>query len=257
MVSYKHKVFISYHHDADQAYADKIRDLYGGKAIIDKSMREDLSHLQNETILKKIRQEHLLDSTVTVVLVGKHTWGRKWVDWEIYSSLRPYGERTVNGLVGVYLPGHSDSKFRLTDNIKSGYAVKINWEDIEKNKNTLIKAVHTAWNRRRRRELIDNSRSLRQRNASLEPKQYSSQPNKNYSHNDCFIATAAYGTPLAYEIDILKKWRDDKLQHTYIGRRIIELYYRISPPLAEFIRPRNKLRQITRRIIGSFIKIIR
>jgi hypothetical protein len=38
-----HKVFISYHHDADQAYADKLRELYGGNAIIDKSMYADLS----------------------------------------------------------------------------------------------------------------------------------------------------------------------------------------------------------------------
>ena len=99
MVSQKHKVFISYHHDVDQAYADKLRELYSGNAIIDKSMYEDLSHLQADTILDKIRQEHLLDSTVTVVLVGEYTWGRKWVDWEIYASLRPYAERTRNGLV--------------------------------------------------------------------------------------------------------------------------------------------------------------
>ena len=37
MVSKKHKVFISYHHDVDQTYADEIRDIYGGEAIIDKS----------------------------------------------------------------------------------------------------------------------------------------------------------------------------------------------------------------------------
>ena len=73
MVSKRHKVFISYHHDVDQAYADEIRDLYDGEAIIDKSMYDDFSHLQTDTILNKIRQEHLLDSTVTVVLIGEHT----------------------------------------------------------------------------------------------------------------------------------------------------------------------------------------
>lgn len=170
MVTQRHKVFISYHHELDQEYADEIREFYGSsKSIIDKSMYEDLSHLQDETILTKIRREHLLDSTVTVVLVGKHTWGRKWVDWEIYSSLRPYAERTVNGLVGVYLPGYSKKHFRLTDNIQNGYAVKINWNDVE---NKFINAVHKAWNRRRRPELIDNSRPLRQRNAPLKPKRY-------------------------------------------------------------------------------------
>lgn len=253
MVTTRHKVFISYHHDADQAYADKIRDIYGGEAIIDKSMYDDFSHLQTETILNKIRKEHLLDSTVTIVLVGEHTWGRKWIDWEIYASLRPYAERTRNGLVGIYLPNHRKKHFRLTDNIKSGYAVAIKWEEMEEK---LIDAIHQAWNNRIRPENIDNTRPLRKNNAPLEPKKYPSQPNKN-SHDDCFIATAAYGTPLAYEIDILRKWRDDKLQNTHIGSQIIRLYYRNSPPIAEFIRPRNKLRQITRWIIGLFIKIIK
>jgi len=112
MVTKRHKVFISYHHEVDQKYADVLREFYGRlRAIIDKSMYKDLSHFQPETIRKKIRRDHLLDSTVTVVLVGKHTWGRKWVDWEIYSSLRPYAERTVNGLVGVFLPGYRKKYF--------------------------------------------------------------------------------------------------------------------------------------------------
>ncbi len=34
----------------------------------------------------------------------------------------------------------------------------------------------------------------------------------------CFIATAAYGTPFAGEIDVLRNWRDDFLQASYPGR---------------------------------------
>ena len=169
MVSKRHKVFISYHHEEDQRYADDLRTFYGeSKAVIDKSMYTDLSHLQDETILKKIRREHLLDSTVTVVLVGKHTWGRKWVDWELNSSLRPYSDRTVNGLVGVFLPGHSNQEFRLTDNIESGYALALSWNDVKKD---FIDVVHRAFNKRRRRNLIDNTRGTRERNASLSPRQ--------------------------------------------------------------------------------------
>jgi len=165
MVTYRHKVFLSYHHDADQVYADALVDYYGKqKAIIDKSMYDDLSHLRNDTILKKIRYEHLSDSTVTVVLVGEHTWGRKWIDWEIHSSLRSYSHRTRNGLVGIYLPDHRRKHFRLTDNINSGYAIRLRWEHVEEH---FIDAVHDAWNGRRRAYLIDNSRPLRQKNAPI------------------------------------------------------------------------------------------
>ena len=165
MVSYKHKVFLSYHHEADQEYADQLIDFYGEKkSIIDKSMYDDLSHLKNDTILRKIRFDHLMDSTVTVVFVGEFTWGRKWVDWEIHSSLRSYGLRTRNGIVGIYLPGHSRRHFRLTDNIRSGYAVNIKWDETSR---LFVDAVHKAWNRRRRPNLIDNARPLRERNAPL------------------------------------------------------------------------------------------
>lgn len=76
MAPYRHKIFISYYHDEDQDYADTLASRYGD-AIIDKSLYGDFGYLNNDTILNKIRKEHLRNSTVTVVLVGMHTYGRK------------------------------------------------------------------------------------------------------------------------------------------------------------------------------------
>jgi len=74
MATKRHKVFISYYHDCDQEYADRLRSFYGkSTAIIDKSMYRDMSYLSNETILKNTRKGHLLDSTVTIVLVEEQT----------------------------------------------------------------------------------------------------------------------------------------------------------------------------------------
>ena len=75
MVAYKHKVFISYYHEDDQAYAYRLKEYYG-RAIIDKSLDEDIRYLSNNTIINLIRRERLSDSTVTVVLVGMHTYIR-------------------------------------------------------------------------------------------------------------------------------------------------------------------------------------
>ena len=36
-----------------------------------------------ERVMQKIRDEYLKGSTVTVVLIGLHTYGRKCVDWEL------------------------------------------------------------------------------------------------------------------------------------------------------------------------------
>ena len=59
----------------------------------------------------------------------------------------------------------------------------------------------------------------------------------------CFIATAAFGSPLAEEVWILRKLRDAYLKKNMIGKTLVSLYYRYSPALAHHIAKS----QITRR----------
>jgi len=62
----------------------------------------------------------------------------------------------------------------------------------------------------------------------------------------CFIATAAYGTPMAEEIGILRQFRDEYLLTNPIGATLVELYYRVSPPIAQFITEHASLKPIVR-----------
>jgi len=62
----------------------------------------------------------------------------------------------------------------------------------------------------------------------------------------CFIATAAYGTPMAEEIQILRKFRDEYLLTSLVGATLVELYYRVSPPIAQFITEHPSLKPIVR-----------
>ena len=62
----------------------------------------------------------------------------------------------------------------------------------------------------------------------------------------CFIATAAYGTPMADEVQVLRDFRDRYLVTTLPGRFVAELYYSASPPLAEFITQRPGLKPLVR-----------
>jgi hypothetical protein len=62
----------------------------------------------------------------------------------------------------------------------------------------------------------------------------------------CFIATAAYGTPMAEEIQILREFRDEYLLTNPLGQALVGIYYRVSPPMAEFITEHPSLKPIVR-----------
>jgi len=62
----------------------------------------------------------------------------------------------------------------------------------------------------------------------------------------CFIATAAYGTDTAEEIDILREFRDAVLLPNSLGAKFVSLYYKTSPPIADFISQHEVLRTAVR-----------
>ncbi|MFC2038735.1 CFI-box-CTERM domain-containing protein [Chloroflexota bacterium] len=65
----------------------------------------------------------------------------------------------------------------------------------------------------------------------------------------CFIATAAYGTAAAEEIDVLRQFRDEFLRDSSLGTTFINFYYKTSPPLADFIAEHEVLRTMVREIL--------
>jgi hypothetical protein len=64
------------------------------------------------------------------------------------------------------------------------------------------------------------------------------------SKKGCFIATAAYGSPLEPQVLLLQKFRDQLLLRIEPGRSFVHLYYKYSPPLADYIAESQALRSI-------------
>jgi hypothetical protein len=62
----------------------------------------------------------------------------------------------------------------------------------------------------------------------------------------CFIATAAYGTPMAEEMRILREFRDQYLLTNPLGQGLVDVYYRLSPPIAEFMTEHPGLKPLVR-----------
>ncbi|MFB4342762.1 TIR domain-containing protein [Pantoea sp. CS_6] len=105
-----HKTFLSYHHANEQDLKDEIIKNFGGANFIDKSVSDgDISTtISEESIMRKIREDYLDDTTVTIVLIGSETKNRPFVNSEIQASL--WGEN-YNGLIGVIRDEIYDSVF--------------------------------------------------------------------------------------------------------------------------------------------------
>lgn len=170
----RHKVFISYHHANDEAYRNKFErmmvDQTDGMVSRSVNIGDIPDGLKTETIRQKIRDQYLRDSTVTVVLIGTHTWGRKHVDWEISSSIRQTEFNPRSGLLGILLPSHPDyrkARFqqdllppRLVANVDCEFAAVYDWSD---NPLQIQGWIHDAFFRRNTK-IPDNSQDMFKKN---------------------------------------------------------------------------------------------
>lgn len=109
----KRRVFISYYH-ADQKEVDAFikkwsedEKVFSPRAIGISDNDDLIDSTNTDYVMNQIRTKYLGDSTVTIVLIGKCTHSRRYVDWEIKSSLRQ-GSYTPNGLIGILLPSMGD-----------------------------------------------------------------------------------------------------------------------------------------------------
>ena len=71
--------------------------------------------------------------------------------------------------------------------------------------------------------------------------------------DDCFIATAAYGSYLHPRVKTLRDFRDNHLLTNRVGQQMVAFYYRHSPPIADYIRERDTLRSAVRVVLAGVI----
>ena len=170
MSEVRHKVFISYHHEDQKEVEEFIKtfddekDVFIARALGVDMEQDIINSTDTDYVMRRIRELYLKDSTVTIVLLGKCTWARRYVDWEIQSSLRSGETVTPNGLLGIKLTSYSSNGYpdRLNKNLKENnqqedcYARVI---DYPKRKDTLKNYIDDAFNARSsRKSLIVNPR---------------------------------------------------------------------------------------------------
>lgn len=125
----KRKVFVS-HFKGDRKEVDAFIDVFANQHkvftpyVLGANDNDDFINSTNPAyVMTQIRKNYLQDTTVTIVLMGSCTHSRRYVDWEIKSSLQQ-GETLPNGLVGIILPNQGKNAPlppRFADNWVKGH----------------------------------------------------------------------------------------------------------------------------------------
>lgn len=165
-LSIKRRVFVSYHHGADQSYYDNFSVLFSDiyDLVKDNSLDRIIDSYDTDYVMRRIRENYISGTSCTIILCGQETFKRKYVDWEIKASLDK-----GHAVIGVSLPnifidfkGARVIPDRLHDNLISGYIEMIDWNELVTNPH-LLKAsiekvnIKSKW-------LINNSRELKKIN---------------------------------------------------------------------------------------------
>lgn len=80
-------------------------------------------------------------------------------------------------------------------------------------------------------------------------------PSSGGGGGGCFIATAAYGTPMAEDVRVLRAFRDQHLLDNAAGRWFVKQYYSLSPPVADYIREREGLKLLVRAGLTPLVEL--
>ena len=171
----RHKCFVSYHvADTDEvtAFLETYATEFIPRSVGVTDEDDFVNSTDDEYIKRRLREKYLTDSTVTIVLLGRCTWSRKFVDWEISSSLRNDSANRRSGLLVIPLPSMKNSATlpaRVKDNWIEGDPAGsyTSYCAYPTSKPRLRSDIETAFQARTTKaDTVNNSRALRRINSS-------------------------------------------------------------------------------------------
>lgn len=80
--------------------------------------------------------------------------------------------------------------------------------------------------------------------------------NKSGKKEGCYIATMVYGDYDHPQVIILRNFRDNSLRPSITGRKLIEVYYRVSPEIVKRTKHFPIVHRLIRTVLNQFIKLI-
>lgn len=126
----KRRVFVSYHHGADQGWYAAFTGICDALDLFtNRSLEEPIDSDDVDYVHRAIRETNITGTSLTIVLCGPETWKRKWVDWEIGSTVNK--NHALLGLAlptALRVPAGIVAPDRFYHNWLTGYAEWLLWE---------------------------------------------------------------------------------------------------------------------------------
>jgi hypothetical protein len=94
-------------------------------------------------------------------------------------------------------------------------------------------------------------------NGKITTVMFTTAPRKLGEVDACFIATAAYGSLLANDVEMLRRFRDRMLKHSVLGELAVETYYTFGPTVAGLIGESDLLRSTARGALAPLVRWVR
>lgn len=135
-----HKCYISFKTE-ESDYKEHIQNNLNID-MIDKSLNEPIDSTDEEYIMRKIREDYLADSTVTILLIGAYGAESRgeheqyYIKRELRASLYNGADNTRSGVLGVVLPSMTDSVYKGSINCSTCGGVH---NSVSVNEHTTIK----------------------------------------------------------------------------------------------------------------------
>ena len=119
--------FVSYEHTHDEPYVDEFARVFGDTWKLVRVRRFPGAASDDDVYtMRRIREGSIRGSSFEMVFCGSHTHRRKFVDWEVATA-----RASAKGLIGLILPTNRGKlPLRLRDNVRSGYALTVEWDEL-------------------------------------------------------------------------------------------------------------------------------
>jgi hypothetical protein len=96
-----------------------------------------------------------------------------------------------------------------------------------------------------------------QNTSAISTATFTTAPRKIGEVDACFVATAAYGSLLANDVEMLRRFRDSLLKRSVLGELVVETYYTFGPPVAGVVGESDLLRSTARDLLAPIVNRVR